>query len=41
MDLSKLTATAGHLRGQRREADPERIKGQLETEKRRTVIDAL
>jgi hypothetical protein len=40
VDLSKLSATEAISRVNA-EADPDTLKGQLETEKRRTVIDAL
>ncbi len=40
VDLSKLSATEAISRVNT-EADPDTLKGQLETEKRRTVIDAL
>ncbi|MBT8339248.1 MAG: hypothetical protein HKP58_03905 [Desulfatitalea sp.] len=40
VDLSKLSATEAISRVNA-EADPDMLKGQLETEKRRTVIDAL
>ncbi len=40
VDLSKLSATEAISRVNA-EADPEMLKGHLETEKRRTVIDAL
>ena len=40
VDLSKLSASEAISRVNA-EADPDTLKGQLETEKRRTVIDAL
>jgi hypothetical protein len=40
VDLSKLSATEAISRVNA-EADPDTLKGHLETEKRRTVIDAL
>ena len=40
VDLSKLSATEAISRVNA-EADPDTLKGQLETEKRRTVIEAL